>query len=241
MSCISSIWIFHMYGISFNSVDWSLLYPLPQFNCYYVEQVYLGTNGRNTALFPRWKHDWCLICSMTECWFPSILFPCLFCHWFCWRRPFGKFRPILDYKFTQLKGNQKLRYYFKITNSVGNFGSEMRRCCRKNTPLILTLDHEYVKTLKSIICSFLIRESRTSVNIWFAWPILTLVLMKCISLANGLFCSNWCRPTSRPVSSIKSILSKGIFDFKWNIKWTILQSALKTKYTNSYENLYLWW
>ena len=171
---------------------------------------------------------------MTESWFPSILFPCLLCHWFRWRRPFGKFRPILDYKFTQLKGNQKLRYYFKITNSVGNFGSEMRRCCRKNTPLILTLDHKYVKTLKSIVCPFLIRESRTrgcareSVNILLALPILTLVLMKCISLANGLFCSNWCRPTSRPVSSIKSILSKGIFDFKWNIKWTILQSALKT-------------
>ena len=120
-------------------------------NVQFIEQVYLGTYGRNTALFPWWKHDWCLICSMTKCWFPSILFPCLLRYRFRWWRPFGKFRPILDYKFTQLKGNQKLRYYFKITNSVGNFGSEMRRCCRENTPLILTLDHKYMKTLKSLI------------------------------------------------------------------------------------------
>ena len=58
---------------------------------------------------------------------------------------------------------------------------------------------------------------------------LTLVLMKFISLANGLFCSSWWRPTSRPVSSIKSILSNVMTDFKWKMKWTILQSALKTE------------
>ena len=113
-----------------------------------IFSFYSGTNGRNTALFPRWKHNWCFIWSMTEGWLPSVFFPCLLCYVFRWWRPLRKFWSVLDYKFTQLKGNQKFRYYFKITDSVGNFGSKMRRCCRENTPLILTLDDEYVKTLK---------------------------------------------------------------------------------------------